>query len=137
MLFNDEGQIIQPAEGNQQTEGPQDFEAVAKQQLAKARMTPVDSMPHSRPVSRLQQLQQFSRASGRSWQDNSIGQEEYYAGSENFPGGTQKYFKMDRTGEKGEVYTDGGYELPAEDSWETAPGHELGRLGHLGYRPFR
>jgi hypothetical protein len=146
MLFDtDTGQpIAEPAEDAAQ---PQDFSSIAQSELAKARSmamqsrgTPVqDMLNQSRPMSRLSQLQQFSRTASRSWQDNQIGQEEYYSGPMNTRGDRAGgILKIDRTGEKGEHYSAGGYELPDGDGeWETADMRDTGKLRGLGYSPFR
>jgi len=137
MLFDEGGKII-PVQDE-----AQDFEDVAKQEIAKARapktQEPSNYMPtgfRSPKPSRLQQIQQFANQAGRSWQDNSIGQEEYYSGPMT-KGGNRKSSVIDRTGEKGEMYTDGGYQLPQEDDWEFARTTDAGDLNRLGYNPFR
>ncbi len=143
MLFDEQGKVIPGAEaqekwgGAEERNGPQDFEDIAKQEIAKARTVPVNNMMgQSRPLSRLSQLQQFSNQAGKSWDQNKIGQEEYYSGPL-AKGGNRKSSVIDRTGEKGEMYTAGGYQLPQEDSWEFARSADGGDLNRLGYNPFR
>jgi hypothetical protein len=141
MLFDETtGQVI-PAE-----ETPQDYEAIAKQEIDKARNivskaqspapTALDLLGRPKPISRLSQIQQFSNQAGRSWDQNQIGQEEYYSGPLT-KGGNRKSSVIDPTGEKGEMYTAGGYQLPQEDDWEFARTTDAGDLNRLGYNPFR